>query len=320
MTSAFGKVILLGEHAVVHGHPALAAAIDRRISIRTARRASGPIALSVPRWQLRVAVGEPHPLAEALAELARRAGADRLSLDLEADSELPPAAGLGSSAALMVATARALAGAAGRVPGPAEVEEMAGAGERFFHANPSGIDVALAARGGAGVFRRGVGLEPLAAAPIALAVGLSGEPRSTAEMVGRVSAALASDPDRTGAGLAEMGRAASSAAAAWREGRLDQIGAHMARAHEILAGLGLSTRAIDDMVDAATRAGAAGAKLTGAGGGGAVIALAPGREEEVVHAWRGLGRDAFVTAAGAGHVDEAATAAGEAATAAGEDR
>ena len=300
MTSAFGKVILLGEHAVVHGHPALAAAIDRRVAVAAAPSA-GPTTLEVPRWDLRVAVGDDHPLARALDALARLTGADRRSLRLTADAELPPAAGLGSSAALMVATARALAAAAGRALSGEEVEEIAGAGERFFHANPSGVDVALAASGGFGLFRRGAGLSRVAGAPIALAIGLSGEPRRTADMVNRVADELARAPERTGAGLAEMGRAAEQAALDWSAGRVDQIGARLGRAHEILASLGLSTGAIDGMVDAAIAAGAAGAKLTGAGGGGAVIALAPGREEDVASAWRALGHEAFVTSAGASH-------------------
>ena len=299
MTSAFGKVILLGEHAVVHGHPALAAAIDRRVSVRAERRPSGPISLAIPRWNVSVAVGDAHPLAEVLAELARQSGAEHLSLALHARADLPPAAGLGSSAATMVAVTRALAEAAGRPLASEEVEVIANAGERFFHANPSGIDVALAARGGIGLYRRGAGLEPVAAAPpLTLAIGLSGEPRRTADMVGRVAAELAREPARTAADLAQMGRAAESAAAAWVDGRTADIAERMARAQEILAGLGLSTPAIDAMVDAALRAGASGAKLTGAGGGGAVIAVAPGREDDVLSAWRALGREAFTVTAG----------------------
>jgi len=297
--AAFGKIILLGEHAVVHGHAALAAAIDVRIAVSWRLRPSGPTSLAIPRWRLAVAVGDAHPVADALAELARRAGADRLRVDLEADAELPPAAGLGSSAALMVATARALVAAAGRDPTGDEIEAMADAGERFFHANPSGIDVAVAARGGIGLYRRGRGLEPVAAAPIALAVGLSGEARRTADMVGRVADALAREPARIATQLAELGRAAELSATACGEGRHAEVGAHMMRAQEILAGLGLSTAAIDRMVDAAARAGASGAKLTGAGGGGAVIALAPGREDQVAAAWRALGREAFIVRAGA---------------------
>ncbi|HWM85326.1 MAG TPA: mevalonate kinase, partial [Kofleriaceae bacterium] len=304
-------VILLGEHAVVHGHPALAAAIDRRVTVDFERAPAGPISLAIPRWNLTVATGDAHPLAEALAELARRTGAAHLSLRLRAAAEVPPAAGLGSSAAIMVSVTRALAAAAGRrLPGP-EIEAIAGAGECFFHDNPSGIDVALAARGGIGLYRRGAGLARVAAAPLPLAIGLSGEPRRTADMVARVAAELERAPERTAAGLEEMGRAAEAAARAWAAGRAGDIGTGMARAQEILAGIGLSTRAIDGMVEAATRAGATGAKLTGGGGGGAVIALAPGREEDVVAAWRALGYEAFTATAGEVHEPGAADEASE---------
>jgi mevalonate kinase len=298
MTSAFGKVILLGEHAVVHGHPALAAAIDRQVKVWFEGRPSGPISLAVPHWNLSVAVGDPHPLAEALDILATEVGAGHLSVSLHALAELPPAAGLGSSAATMVAVARALAAAAGRRLAPDRLEEIATAGERCFHGNPSGIDVALAARGGMGLYRRASGLAPVvAAAPLELAVGLSGEPRRTADMVARVTGALAARPDETGARLAELGAAAEAAAALLASGDLEGLAPLMARAQEILAGLGLSTRGIDTMVDAALRAGALAAKLTGAGGGGAVIAL--GKTDDIVQAWRALGRNAFRVRAGA---------------------
>ena len=221
MTSAFGKVILVGEHAVVHGHAALAAAIDREVKVWFEGRSSGPISLAVPHWNLSVSVGEVHPLAEALGILAREVGAEHLSVSLHALAELPPAAGLGSSAAIMVAVARALAAAAGRRLAPDRLEEIATAGERCFHGNPSGIDVALAARGGMGLYRRATGLRPVTpAAPLELAVGLSGEPRRTADMVARVASALAAEPDRTGAELEELGRAAEAGAAALAAGEL----------------------------------------------------------------------------------------------------
>ena len=301
MTSAFGKVILVGEHAVVHGHAALAAAIDRQVKIWFEGRPSGPISLSVPHWNLAVSVGDEHPLAEALGILAREVGAEHLSVSLHALAELPPAAGLGSSAAILVAAARALAAAAGRRLDRERLEEIASAGERCFHGNPSGIDVALAARGGMGLFRRATGLTAVTpAAPLELAVGLSGEPRRTADMVARVTGALAARPDATGGLLAELGAGAEAAAAALEVGETGELGRRMARAQEILAGLGLSTRGIDLMIEAGLRAGALAAKLTGAGGGGAVIALArPGTTDDIVSAWRALGRNAFRVQAGA---------------------
>jgi len=195
---------------------------------------------------------------------------------------------------------RALAAAAGRRLSAERLEEIATAGERCFHGNPSGIDVALAARGGVGLYRRSAGLQPVTpAAPLELAVGLSGEPRRTADMVDRVASALAARPDETGGLLEELGRAAEAGAVALEAGELTALAGGMARAQEILASLGLSTRGIDMMIEAALREGAMAAKLTGAGGGGAVIALAePGRTDEIISAWRAIGRNAFRVRAG----------------------
>lgn len=298
MTSAFGKVILLGEHAVVHGRPALACAINRLVVCRFEGRAEGPISLSVPHWNVKVKVGEQSPLAQALEVVARGTGADHLSIDLHAVAELPPAAGLGSSAAMMVAVTRALAAAAGRQLDPATIERIATDGERLFHEKPSGIDVALAANGGVGLFQRERGLEVISAEPFELIVALSGESRRTGDMVRAVAERLESDPDATGALLDEMGDAAEQSAADIASGNLAALGPRMNRAQDILRQLGLSTRAIDALCQVAVRAGAVGAKLTGAGGGGAVIALCPDNPEQVVSAMRALGREAFTVTAG----------------------
>ena len=72
----------------------------------------------------------------------------------------------------------------------------------------------------------------------------------------------------------------------------------MTACHAQLSTLGVVTDVLDDMVDCATKSGALGAKLTGAGGGGAVIALAPGREEEVIESWKQAGYEAFVSTVG----------------------
>ncbi len=291
-----GKVILLGEHAAVYGHAAVAGAIDRGVTM-TARIAEGPLRLRVAAWQLDVGCGDDHPVARALAAIAAAFElVDGIALD--GDATVPPGAGLGSSAATAVAITRALAAARGRDLTEAEVAAIADRAERCFHGNPSGLDVALAAAGGLGRFRRDRGLTPIVAPPVPLAIGLSGEPRSTAAMVARVAAARAAAPTETDARLAQLGACADDAVALVEGARWPELGARMNAAHEALAALGVSTPGLDAMVAAARDAGALGAKLTGGGGGGAVIALAPGGEAAVLAAWRALGKDGFVTTVG----------------------
>jgi len=305
---AFGKAILLGEHAVVHGHPALAGAVDCMVHctadlLRRTYEAYEPedsvATLEVPAWGIRVRSTElDHPVGAALAAILAGLDAADLPLALEVETELPAGAGLGSSAALAVAIVRAVAAVLGRSLDADEVAAVANRAERQFHSNPSGVDVALASHGGIGLFRRGVGLELLDVAPLTVAIGLSGEPRSTATMVGRVTEALRRDP-AAAARLAGLGAASLRGAEALQRGDLAALGGLMSAAHAELAALGVSSAGLDDLVRLAGQAGALGAKLTGAGGGGAVLALAPGGEAAVVDRWRAAGYRALIARLGA---------------------
>jgi mevalonate kinase len=301
MTSGFGKVILLGEHAVVYGYPAIAGAVDLRVAARVCSRL-GPAdadTLTIPAWDLAVAAGDGSPTARALRALvdASSEGADE-HWRIVATSTLPPRAGLGSSAALSVAVARALATAHREKPDVSEIESRAAAGERCFHDTPSGIDVAVAARGGLGTFDTAAGYVRLDAPPLQIVVGLTGEPRQTRDQVNRVAAEKERDPEATGERLETLGELARRGAEAIAAGDHRALGGFFNEAQAVLAALGVSSPGIDEMVGAATEAGAIGAKLTGAGGGGAVIALAPGAEDRLAAAWRKLGKEAFVTVVG----------------------
>jgi mevalonate kinase len=292
MTWGYGKAILLGEHAVVYGHPALAGALGRGVRAAATTK-PGPSTLTIADWKVAVLATDDHPVAEALRALCDAAGSGATGLAFTVRAGIPPAAGLGSSAALAVALARVLCPDAS----DDRIADIASAAERCFHGTPSGIDVALATRGGLGLFRRGTGLAPVAAEPIELAVGLTGEPRRTADMVARVREALSRTPaarDRIDA----LGDAARRGADALIAGDLAGLGALMNDAHDHLAALGVSSPGLDELVAAARDAGAAGAKLTGAGGGGAVLACAPGRVRQVCERWQSLGYDAFACRVG----------------------
>jgi len=297
----WGKIILLGEHAVVYGYPALAAALDRGVEVAPVPTpAGGPLRLDIPAWDLAVTAGrEPDGdrVGRALAAIADELGVGLPAVSLVGDAQIPAGAGLGSSAAMAVACARALLAHAGRAVDPRAVTAAAAASETILHGRPSGVDVALAVAGGMGVFRRSSGLRPISAAPLRVLVTTSGEPRSTAAMVERVAEATGGRTDD--ARLAELGRLTDLGTTALLDGKLDHLGEAMDRAHDALAELGVSTPRLDALCAAARRAGARGAKLTGAGGGGAVIALAPrDREAAVLTAWREAGAPGFAAIVG----------------------
>jgi mevalonate kinase len=297
VSSGLAKVILLGEHAVVHGYPALAGAIDRRVTARITAR-SNELALRCQAWDLDVVRTADHPVASALGIIADQLGFAG-KVEIEARTTVPAAAGLGSSAALCVAVTRCLAEAMGtRVADSDEIQRIANLAEAAFHENPSGVDVALATLGGIGVFRKDTGFRRLACPPIEVAIGLSGETRSTAAMVERVRARLEADPSSRAAldalgGLAERGVEVLESGSGEAE-----LGSLFTEAQDHLARFELSSPGLDRLLELARGAGASGAKLTGAGGGGAVIAVGDSKSE-IIRAWKGAGFDGFVARVGA---------------------
>jgi mevalonate kinase len=290
----YGKIILLGEHAVVYGYPALAAALDRGVTLAPVPTpAGGSLRLELASWNLKVTADDDHPAARSLAAIADALEAGRPPLSLIGDAQIPPGAGLGSSAALAVAVARALAAHRKQALDVATLTRAAGASEALVHGRPSGVDVALAIAGGVGVFRRSSGLAALTVPPLRVLVGPSGAPRSTAAMVERVAEATGGRTDD--ARLRELGALADTGTAALLGGDRAALGAAMNRAHALLGELGVSTAQLDALCDAARAAGASGAKLTGAGGGGAVLAIAArDREAAVLAAWKQAGVDGFI--------------------------
>jgi mevalonate kinase len=245
----------------------------------------------VPAWGLDATAGEDSAVGGALEAILRRLEAPALDFDAEAD--VPSRAGLGSSAALAVAVARAAAAATGRAPDDAAIDAAVDAAEVIFHGNPSGIDAAAAKSGGAGRFTRAAGWRPVPVLQaMRLCVGLSGRPRDTVAQV----AAVARLRDRlavTDDILAALGKLADEAAGALGKGDVDGLGRTFDAAHGLLYALRVSSPELETLVQSARAAGAIGAKLTGAGGGGAVIAIAPGHERDVLARWKAAGFEGF---------------------------
>lgn len=287
--SAFGcgKVILFGEHAVVHQHPALAAALDLGVSL-TRALPSAHLEVLVDGWT----PTQPHDgtrLGEALARIQRTV-TDALGpippTTLHMRCDLPPGAGLGSSAAWAVAVAQACCLLANpHQPAPAHlILQAADAAERVFHGNPSGVDHTTSALGGVLWFQRGQPhtLQPLDIEPIPVIIAQIEPGADTALMVSRVQQLLDQAPRVAQPLLQTLGELSRHARASLEARDLDALGRWMNIAHGALTALDVSTPALDAACHAARRAGASGAKLTGAGGGGCLLALAPPEHTDAV--------------------------------------
>lgn len=294
--AAHGKVILLGEHAVVFGADALAASLSPGATCEARPSPAGPV-LSVAPWGSSFRPGDGSELGRAAGGLCAAMGAGDAALSLTL--HLPGGGGLGSSAAMGVACARALAEMAGRRLDDDELLAHALGWERVFHGNPSGVDHTLAALGGVGLFSRADGLRRVPTrGALRLCLADSGERASTREMVDGVARLRGRRPEATDRTFEAIGVVARNGALALGAGDVKGLGELMDLNQNLLAALLVSTERLEDLCASARGAGALGAKLTGAGGGGCVIALAPGREERVLGAWRSLGVDGRVVEVG----------------------
>lgn len=277
-----GKLILLGEHAVVYGHPAVAIAVDRGTTVELSP-VDGPS--RVLRADIPGAEGDPRLAAAVASQVPAR------GVGVTIRSTLPVGRGMGSSGALAVALVRAAAAWQGR---QADLDECIQRGfqvERIFHGTPSGLDHSVSARGGALAYRRGPDgpvLSPLQVAALPLVVLDTGLAGDTATLVAAVRARRpAVDP-----ALAAIGALVTALLPALATGDLPTLGRGFTENQRLLQAIGVSTPEIEALVAFALAQGAHGAKLAGAGGGGVVIALHP-EPDALLRAARERGVPAF---------------------------
>jgi len=301
MARANGKVILLGEHAVVYGVPAIAAGIERGVEATASAAESSTLRIG----ERHASVADESELGRAFAALLTSLGAQ--NWHVEANLELPPGSGLGASAALGVAIARAVLSAQGAPADSTRVLAAAAAWEGVYHGNPSGIDAAAAAHSGCLLFDKLNGPRPLTLArDLVLAIGLAGPPASTKLMVESVARQRERRPELFEKALQAIRALVGNAKLCLEAGDLPGLGSLMNYNQMLLSGMFVSTEGIERCCALAREAGALGAKLTGAGGGGAVLALCDGDSQPILAAWRKAAIECFGSRVRAGSLGESA--------------
>jgi mevalonate kinase len=259
-----GKVILLGEHAVVYGHPALAGPLEQGVTV-TLEEGTGGV-------RLKGSEDGPSPLAHALRRCAQAFRIPNVEVSITGD--LPQSVGLGSSAAVSVGLVRAFATAAQISMRPQGLLERAMELETSFHGAPSGVDHNVAFERRLIRFVMGRRGQPLMLPRAVEAAVWVVEPRGTTRaQVATLREARERNLPAVEKAFEAIGGLVEGAVCALEAGELRSCGERMDENHRWLKGLGLSTPGLDGACARLRKLGAHGAKLTGAGGGGAVVGL-----------------------------------------------
>lgn len=292
--SACGKVILIGEHAAVDGHPAIALPLKEqglRVEFMPSVQTGGQDSVSCADWnscwQLRqngvvaaIAPAERKRLTQSL-ELALALLNDRRTLlsdflpqPVVIDSNVPLGAGMGGSAALSAALIRALAQSLGMTLHASTVGQLANELDGMFHGRASGLDAATVVSDSIICFEKASGSSCIAnGRGFWLLLIDTGDRTPTRDMVMRVAALREKSPDLVAGCFSTLAEFAKRCCELIPKGDIPEVAAILTHAHRQLQLLGVSTPALDACVEDLLAAGALGAKLTGGGGGGLAIGV-----------------------------------------------
>ncbi len=298
-SSAPGKVYLFGEHAVVYGEPAVPCAIERRARVTADERASGLRVhaadltldgftveydgdaaerpdVDVSDSLVDAAIGYVN---EAVAQARDAAGVTDVGFDITIESDIPLGGGLGSSAAVVVAAIDAATRELGVQLDKAELADRAYQVEYAVQdGDASRADTFCCAMGGA-VRVEGDDCRQIPAPDLPFVIGYDGGAGDTGRLVAGVRT-LREEYNFARDTVAAIGDLVRRGETALEAGDVAELGRLMDFNHGLLTALGVSSRSLDAMVWAARDAGALGAKLTGAGGGGCIVALDETEETE----------------------------------------
>ncbi len=275
---ASGKVILFGEHAVVYGQPAIAVPVSQvgvTVTIETIPGGSRVISNLIGRNALLSSIPPSDPFMALIAVFFQATGTDpRHGVQFEIDSTIPVASGLGSGAAVSIALLRALNAHYSTNLGPVAINELAYEIEKIHHGSPSGIDNSVIAFDKPVFFVKGHPIETLnPVLPLDLLIGDTGIYAPTSQSVGDVKLLFHNHPELYQPIIDQVGEIAREARACIENGLPESLGKLMIENHQLLRRLTVSCGELDRLVEAAIQNGAIGAKLSGGGRGGNMIAL-----------------------------------------------
>lgn len=281
--SACAKVILLGEHAVVYGQPAVAVPLPQIRAFvlpepAEAFEISAPAASSTP-----LTFDSTHPFIDLVRNLLSDLQTAPPPIRLTIQSQIPLASGMGSGAAIATALVRALADYLGHSLSAETVNSYVYETERYFHGNPSGIDNTVIVFERPIRFVRGQPMQILESfAPFSLIVANTGTAAPTREVVADVKRLYDADAENVRSAVLQIGKLAEEGLQSLVDGDHLRLGALMTQNHNLLKTLTVSNNVLDKMVKTALNAGALGAKLSGGGRGGNVISLVDDTTSEPV--------------------------------------
>jgi mevalonate kinase len=280
--SACAKIILCGEHAVVYGQPAIAVPVSSLRATVTAQPAA-TFQIHLADMNEVLTLASEHPIAEVARWVLAHLQQDPPLAELHIQSAIPIASGLGSGAALATAVARTLFLLLGAVPTPETINPLVYETEKLFHGTPSGIDNTVIAYEQPVYFIKGQPIEPLAIrGQFHFLIADTGIAAPTKVSVGDVRTLYEQDRARIQPLLNAIGRISTQVRGALEQGKADILGSLMNENHALLQRLTVSAPELDVLVDAARAAGALGAKLSGGGRGGNMIALVPAVQMAII--------------------------------------
>jgi mevalonate kinase len=287
-SSAPGKVILFGEHAVVYSRPALAVPVTQvHADVEVLDSPRKGIWIDAPGIDLHAELSTlpaDHPIGSVILKLLSTLEISQgIGLDISIQSTIPVAAGLGSGAAVSVALIRALAQYANHPLTDSQVNDLAYEIEKLHHGTPSGIDNTVITYQKPVYFIKDKTIETFKVGkPFTIVIGDTGIPAPTKESVGDVRRLRMRDQYNIEHIFNEIAQIALIGRRSIESGKPEQLGELMDQNHVYLQALTVSSPELDKLVEAARNAGALGAKLSGGGRGGNMIALVEQSKAESV--------------------------------------